>query len=79
MTWKADRPHQQARAPMFAFEAQQTLCHLVTEISAYMCPAHQLQRRFDPSPSIGLFAFALHFEAASFLSGFDKGFVTVCL
>jgi hypothetical protein len=41
-------------------------------------PAHQLQRRFDPSPSIGLFAFALHFEAASFLSCFDKGFVTMC-
>jgi hypothetical protein len=34
-----------------------------------MCPAHQLQRRFDPSPDI---------EAASFLSGFDKGFVTLC-
>ena len=47
--------------------------------SAFVRAAHELQGRFNMSPSLGLFFFALPFAGRSFLSGFRDRIAAMCL
>jgi hypothetical protein len=38
--------------------------------------AHQLERRFDLPPSLGLFVISFFFERSSFFGSYDDGFIT---
>src|SRR5262245_11699127 len=51
----------------------------VGRYSAFVRPAHQLERRFDVPPSFGLFACALLFVVTSFLRSLGNGLLAMCL
>jgi hypothetical protein len=51
----------------------------VAATSAFVGAAHQLQRRFNVPPSLGLFGLALLFQCASLLSGLDDGLIAVSI
>ena len=52
-------------------------CRYINATSACVRSTHQLKRRLDLPPSLGLFALAPLFQGASLLSGLDNGFVAV--
>jgi hypothetical protein len=42
----------------------------------FVRPTHQLERRFDLPPSLGLFVISFFFERSSFFGSYDDGFIT---